>query len=119
MRAGGALVADQAGFGFGVPPSLVQALTGLLVPFAIIIGMLALPAASNFVRKGLSSTAVRTIGLYSYTLYLWQQLALTNPPLLPPPLGLAFAFGIAGLSYYTLERATRAAAKRVSKQAVR
>lgn len=93
-------------------PGIPQVLTGVLVPIAIIAGMFALPAASPLARTILASWPLRTIGLYSYTLYLWQQLALTPTPLVPVPIGLALALGVAILSYHTLERATRDLAKR-------
>lgn len=61
-----------------LPPSAAQKALGLLVPAAILIGMFSLPVSSALARRILSSGPMRTLGLYSYTLYLWQQLALSE-----------------------------------------
>jgi peptidoglycan/LPS O-acetylase OafA/YrhL len=103
-----------AGLWMGLAPGLLQVVTGLLVPFAIIVGMFALPAASPLARRLLASWPLRTVGLYSYTLYLWQQLALTHQPLIPPMIGLGLALAFSVLSYHTLERAARDLARRAS-----
>lgn len=88
-------------------PGPLQIATGILVPFAVIIGFFSLALSSNLMNRFLSSLPMRTLGLYSYTLYLWQQLAFTNPPLIPAPLGLVLSLTFAAISYHTIEQIVR------------
>jgi peptidoglycan/LPS O-acetylase OafA/YrhL len=56
-----------------------------------------------FVGRVLNHPVVRHVGVLSYSLYLWQQLFMSNEfPMLP--YGFFFAFGAAELSYWIVER---------------
>ena len=99
-------------------PSLIQIATGLFVPAAVISGSFALGLSSSWTNALLSSAPLRTLGLYSYTLYLWQQLALTNPAPMPPLVGLAGALLLSALSFHTVERFARKLVKRSGKTSV-
>ena len=94
-----------------LPPGLIQMLTGTLVPFAVVVSVFALPMRSQIARLILASVPMRTVGLWSYTLYLWQQLALTTPPPVPVVIGLSLAMGLAALSHSTIEKWMRDWAK--------
>ncbi len=95
-----------AGLWVMLAPGKVQMLTGLLVAPAVLVGVFAFPKRSATARRCLASRPMRTIGLYSYTLYLWQQLALSHAPWntgFMPVLALGGALAISALSYHTLE----------------
>ena len=98
-------------------PGRVQALTGLLVAPLIVFAVFGLPLQSRLATRFLSSFPMRTVGLYSYTLYLWQQLALSpadwNTGALPLAL-LAAAFIWSAVSYHTVEAFCRGLARKRS-----
>lgn len=102
-----------SGLWVGLSPGPLQQLTGLLVPFAIALPVMTFPqtSAGQFLRLA----PIRTLGLWSYTLYLWQQLALTEADWntgARPILLLAGAVCFSGLSYHTIERWCRCLAHR-------
>ena len=110
------LVLVLAGLWTALSPSLVQQLLGLLVAPAVFIGVFALPHRSPVVHWLLASWPFRTLGLYSYTLYLWQQLALTNSTWnvgITPILGLTGALAFSAFSYHTIELICRRTAKKM------
>jgi len=102
-------------------PSLFQVVSALLVAPCVFIGVFALPQRSAPTRWLLGSWPLRTIGLYSYTLYLWQQLALTKAAWnvgVVPVLGLVGAFAFSVLSYHTVEAACRRIARAIKPRTV-
>jgi peptidoglycan/LPS O-acetylase OafA/YrhL len=102
-------------------PSLFQVVSALLVAPCVFIGVFALPQRSAPTRWLLGSWPLRTIGLYSYTLYLWQQLALTKAAWnvgVVPVLGLVGACAFSVLSYHTVEAACRRIARAIKPRTV-
>lgn len=83
---------------------------GAIVPLAAIITAFVLPTAFPFLRNLLRAKVLTRIGLYSYTLYLWQQFFSYPWPWnrgAMPILGIFAALAIAALSYHTVEKLCR------------
>ncbi len=96
-----------AGYLITLPPGALQIATAVLVPPAVVLGVFALPLRSRSVRWLLASPPLRVLGLYSYTLYLWQQLALSKESWnvgAAPVLNLVAAALVSAISYHTIER---------------
>lgn len=96
-------------------PGMVQKFLGLLVPPVMFAAMMALPLSSPLARQFLGSKPMRSIGLYSYSLYLWQQLALIDEPWnrgWVPAVLLAVVLGLSALSFHFVETPVRRLAKR-------
>lgn len=105
-----------SGVWVGLSPGPLQQVTGLLVPFAIAIAVITFPRTAA--GRLLTAYPVRTLGLWSYTLYLWQQLALTEASWntgLWPVLLLAGAVALSGLSYHSVERWCRTLSRRTAR----
>jgi peptidoglycan/LPS O-acetylase OafA/YrhL len=104
-----------AGFWMFLPPSGMQAATGVLVAPLVVLAVFGLPQQSTVLRSVLSSRPMRIVGLYSYTLYLWQQLALApeawNTGVMPVLL-LGAALAWSALSYHTVELFCRRLARK-------
>lgn len=103
-----------AGAWFYLPPTWIQMVLAPLEAPAIVVAVFALPLRSARLRVLLSSRPLRTLGLYSYSFYLWQQLATIKAPWnqgAVPFVALAAALGLSALSYYTVENWTRNAAR--------
>jgi peptidoglycan/LPS O-acetylase OafA/YrhL len=90
--------------------SALQKVLGVLLPFATILTLFALPTRLSGLRRVLSFAVLNRIGLYSYTFYLWQQFFSYpwswNTGVMPV-VGIAVGLGIAALSYHTLEQTCR------------
>jgi peptidoglycan/LPS O-acetylase OafA/YrhL len=65
-----------------------------------------LPAAPMWLRQALSFKPLRLLGLWSFSLYLWQQ-PFYQANGVPPYIALAGAFAAGLCSYYLLERPAR------------
>lgn len=103
----GLLAISLAGVWVMTPPGLVVSLLGLLVAPAVVFGVFSMPLNSRLFRGLLAHPLMSRLGLYSYTLYLWQQLALSeDQPWASgswPLVSLAAAIAIAAASYHTIE----------------
>ncbi len=75
--------------------------------FALAINLLAAAPAS--IHAALSFAPLRQLGLWSFSIYVWQQpfYLLSKYHGLPAPLGLALAVGAGVASYYLVERPAR------------
>lgn len=95
--------------------SMLQGILGLFVPIFVAVPIFSLPLTSSISHKVLSAPPVCTLGLFSYTLYLWQQAALTNAEwnvgFIPLAL-LLMALGFSALSHYTIEAWCRRLSRR-------
>ncbi len=90
---------------WSVPP-VVQKLAGV---GALALAVNLLPQAPEWLRRALSARPLRLLGLWSFSLYLWQQpfYLWSGRPGAPAWLGLVLAFGAGISSYYLLERPVR------------
>lgn len=103
-----------AGAWFHLPPTWIQMVLAPLEAPAIVVAVFALPLRSASLRDILSSRPMRMLGLYSYSFYLWQQLATIKAPWnqgVMPFVALVAALGLSALSYHTFENWTRNAAR--------
>lgn len=80
----------------------VQALAGV---GALTLALHLLPAGPAWVRRILSLRPLRMLGIWSYSLYLWQQPFYASD--LPRPLALGGACIVGLLSFYCLEQPVR------------
>jgi peptidoglycan/LPS O-acetylase OafA/YrhL len=90
-----------------LPPSLLQAATGVILPLGIVLTLFGLTLKFPPIRWLLETPPFVSLGVWSYSLYLWQQLftakwAWNNG--LMPLLGIAAATAIAAVSYRTIEK---------------
>jgi peptidoglycan/LPS O-acetylase OafA/YrhL len=91
---------------FALDLGLLRVLTAPFVPFAILILVFALPARFTWVKHGLSLKPLCQIGLYSYSIYLWQQFFLmpgSAGSLIEVCSAMLIAVLIAAASYHTFE----------------
>lgn len=91
-------------------PSIYQKILSIMIAPLIVFGVIGLPNTSIRARAFLSWWPIQHVGLYSYTLYLWQQLALTPWPWNTGILPIVFligAFAVSVISYYTIEQYAR------------
>jgi peptidoglycan/LPS O-acetylase OafA/YrhL len=81
--------------------------------FALAINLLPTSAAS--LRKALSIAPLRQLGLWSYSIYVWQQVFYDYGQNLglPPSMSMAAAIATGATSYYVLERPVRRYLNRV------
>lgn len=86
---------------WSVPPAL-QAIAGVGA-LALAVNLLA--GAPQWMLKALSFGPLRTLGMYSFSIYLWQQPFYASN--LPRPVALACALITGVLSFYCLEQPTR------------
>jgi peptidoglycan/LPS O-acetylase OafA/YrhL len=84
-------------------PDLVKYTAGTTM---LAVSVATLGSAPSFVRSALSSPPLRYIGLWSFSLYLWQQ-PLTKLDFANPPVRLAIVFALALMSYYLVEQPAR------------
>lgn len=80
-----------------------------LYTVAIAIAIVALDGAPAAIRRALSLPFIRKIGLWSYSIYLWQQpfYKLVHFGSWPPLPALGCAFACALISFYVVERPAR------------
>lgn len=96
-------------------PTMTQKALALLLPFAITLVIFELPNRLRPLHAILTTGGMTTLGLYSYSLYLWQQLFTMQADWNAggiPVLGVLAALGISVLSYHTIEMHFRRAARR-------
>ena len=93
-------------------PSPVRTTLGVGL-FALAVNLLG--SAPHQVKRVLSVKPLRMMGLWSFSIYLWQQpfYLAAGQGQLPAPLALALAFVAGVASYYGLERPTRQYLNRV------
>ncbi|MBR0959275.1 acyltransferase family protein [Bradyrhizobium japonicum] len=72
--------------------------------FGLSLALATLPSSARFVRSLLSIPALTTLGVWSFSLYLWQQPFAGNQPRL---MFLIFAFVSATFSFYIVEKPAR------------
>ncbi|KLE34119.1 acyltransferase family protein [Aurantiacibacter luteus] len=100
-----------------VPVGIAQKLTLPIVPLTILIGVFALPSASDRARRFLAWKPMATLGLYSYTLYLWQQLVLMDGMFVlwwSQTLALLAALAFSAFSFRFIETPFRDLGRRLS-----
>jgi peptidoglycan/LPS O-acetylase OafA/YrhL len=86
---------------WSIPP-LIQQIVGV---GALALAVNLLPQAPAWVRNALAARPLRLLGLWSFSLYLWQQpFHLTD---LPAPVALCGVFAAGLTSYYLLEQPAR------------
>lgn len=90
---------------WSVPPALALVAGGA----ALALGVNLLPNAASLAQRLFSLRILRQCGLYSFSLYLWQQpfYAAHLDGSLPLPLAIAAAAGMGLLSYYAVENPAR------------
>jgi peptidoglycan/LPS O-acetylase OafA/YrhL len=102
-----------------LPDGLARTILGPAVSLLIALAVFGLPIRSPGVRRVLASKPLRTIGLYSYSLYLWQELAIVNVPWnrgLMPFVLIAGALALSAISYGTVEAYCRSWARSVQRK---
>jgi peptidoglycan/LPS O-acetylase OafA/YrhL len=98
-----------------MPPSTLQKIIGMLEPAALLLLVFGAPAAFQAIQRLLGHVVLARIGLYSYSIYLWQQLMLDKSlgwPWWGYVAGIAGSIAIAGLSYHFYESYFRAISAR-------
>jgi peptidoglycan/LPS O-acetylase OafA/YrhL len=90
-------------------------LKGVLLPPIVFLVVFGLPARFGGIKALLSNPAFTRIGLYSYSIYLWQEFFL-RPGTLDTPLDVVVAvaatLAISALSYHTFEQVFRNLSRR-------
>lgn len=79
----------------------------VIAPLALAFAVNHLQQASHLLRAALESLPMRQLGIWSYSLYLWQQPFYTYKSSLPPGLAFVGAMLAALLSFYLIERPSR------------
>ncbi|WP_290815231.1 acyltransferase [Aquidulcibacter sp.] len=100
---------------FALDIGKVRLITAPLVPFAILLFVFAIPARFSWVERSLSFKPLCQIGLYSYSIYLWQQFFLmpgSADSLLKVCSAILMAVLIGAASYHTYEAYFRKVAHR-------
>jgi peptidoglycan/LPS O-acetylase OafA/YrhL len=87
-------------------PDFVRLIIG---PAALGLAINGMPSAPGWLLSIFNSRWLRTLGIYSFSLYLWQQpfYQLTHFDGLSPVLGLMFSLGVGWLAFHLIENPTR------------
>ena len=100
-----------------VPPDTVAwtVLKGVLLPPIVFLVVFGLPVRFGAVKALLSNPLFTRIGLYSYSIYLWQEFFLRPGAIdttLDVVVGVAATLAISALSYHTFEQVFRTISRR-------
>lgn len=106
------------GWWFELPPSILQVSLAALIPPAIFLVVFGLPARVSLFRAFLSNPVFTRLGLWSYSIYLWQQYFFrfgAGETVGVALISLVSAIAVAGVSYHTYEWVFRRISRRFSR----
>jgi len=90
-----------------IPGSIPDPIKYTLGTSLLAIGICTMDAAWTWVRSALSIKPLCMVGLWSFSLYLWQQPYFLQLPAMSKPVLLVATFATAIVSYYAIERPAR------------
>src|SRR5262249_37806380 len=92
-----------------------QTLLGVFVPPAIFLVVFGLPAKLPLIKAFLSNPVLTRLGLWSYSIYLWQQYFFrfgAGETVAAAIIALVSTIAVAGISYHTYEWVFRRISRR-------
>ena len=113
------LVTAFAVFWLALEVGPLRLLTAPLLPVAILVMTFELPKRIKLIHAVLSSWPLTQIGLYSYSIYLWQQYFLmpgSATSIFSVGISILFVTGLAAISYHSYEAFFRNAARKLMPQ---